>query len=98
MHETKGQDRERWLLKVSWDDGESSCLRPSLPGPALDRPCLEVRRGWGGREATPLRVKGRSLDALDLGYVLWDLGVVDQGGYCWGSGRILLFEPNEHFP
>lgn len=49
------------------------------------------------REATLLGIRGRSLAALGLGYALRDLGVVDQGGYCRGSGRVLPLESNEHF-
>lgn len=79
-------------------EGESGCLRPSLPGPALDSPCFGVRRGWGSGKLLYLRVRGRSLPALGSGDVLWDVGVVDQGGYCRGSRRILSFEPTGHFP
>lgn len=63
------------------------------------RVCLgQPTFGGGKRETTPPKVRGRSLAALGLGYVLWDLSVVDQGGYCRGTERIWSFEPNECFP
>lgn len=74
---------------------ESKCVRLSLPGPALCSPCLEGEKGL--RKATILRERGRSLAALGLGYVLWDMSMLDHCGN-FRVRRILSFEPNEHFP
>lgn len=77
---------------------ESKHRRLSLPGSALCSPCLEAEKGDGTQKATVLRARRRSLAALGLGYVLWDMSMLDHCGNFRVRKRVLPFEPNEHFP
>lgn len=69
-------------------------MRESLPGPALDSPGCMGGGGGVAQGSYSIRNQGK---ILGLGYALQGLGVVDQGGYCRGSGRVLPLESNEHF-